>query len=76
MVGLFKMVINVRVLTKNIIGDSAAESRPANKTYPEPFTLVAFLAELNDGRLLVVAAEGTGLFGPFLKAGQIKIVPA
>ena len=76
MAGLLKMVINVGVFTKNIIGDSAAESGPANKTNPEPFTLVAFLAELNDGRLLVVAAEGTGLFGPLLKTSQIKIVPA
>ncbi len=66
MAGLLKMVINVRVFSKNVIGDSAAEPRPTNKTNPEPFTLVAFLAELNDRRLLVVAAEGTGLFGPFL----------
>lgn len=70
------MVVNVRILTQNVVIDPTTQSLPTDQTHPQPFALVAFLAELDDRGLLVVPAEGTDGLGPFLKTAEVEVVSA
>jgi hypothetical protein len=68
------MFIYMRVLSKDVVPQSTAQPHSADQTHPEPLTLVALLAEFDDGRLLVVSAEGTDYLLPLRETFQVEVV--
>lgn len=68
------VLVNVGVLPKDVPVHPAAHPSPADEARPQTLALVAFLAELNNRRLLMVSAERAGVLPPLGQAFGVKVV--
>lgn len=73
---LFTMLIDMRVLSHDIIGSSTTKSPPTEQAHPQSVRLIALLAESYNWRLLIVTTKRTSIVLPTFETVSMKIVTA
>jgi hypothetical protein len=70
------VLVDMRVLSKDVVLHATTQPTPTNQTHPQTLALVTLLTEGYDRRLLVVPAQGTSIELPPFQTLTVEVVPA